>query len=519
MTLNRKKNKVEKDSNITSSTNQVVSETEDMEKINKNSNLCSSLPNNLDIPDIVPARYDTETAEDIEQNEYNKASNELDNNSKHMYMNNYRKMDPIWLQMASNGMAILPCNIHKHSLMNGISSKLPRLMTPQEFITPNVGIVTTTKNGTGRVLGSNINGSNRVVTRISIDKHKDKDKAKGICRTLFTKNVNVGFEGEGKGIDWNHDLFIVDLSYMTYKRFFATRTWYNIAFADRKVEGDHDWCKDTDFMAKFRKLFLKNLVAQAKSRNVPVQNIVFAIDCRHVDNWRVVSSNTYKSTRKESHVKNNFHNFDVFPIVRNELIAEMQNQTGNMMFVHKNLEADDVIALMIKYIRKRKPTYNGSIFIVANDRDYIQICGDKTILIDLDGKAISNLALADGKNAGDYLLAKILIGDCSDNIPPCYFNKDFLANAGIHIKRPYLKCTPSIVQQVMENMDTKQKLIGMMDKCRLRILDSCIQYTAEELTITKNNQLDYNARHMDFEHIPSKYATEINIVFMQCFGF
>ena len=487
-----------------------------------NKDMVRSLPNNLEIPDIIPYNYDMEKQNNDKSTIYTKnmdnikvkvldrveCQEDVESKSKYdistkMYINNYSNMDPIWMQMASNGMAILPYNMQKYKYENGMQSS-NRIIVPKEFITPNIGIVTNYGRTSNNYKQSGIN---------SLEKDGSNN-----CSKLFTKNMNCAFEG--KNIDWKYDLFIVDLSYMTYKRFFATRTWYNIAFSENKVEKDHDWCKDVDFMAKFRKLFFKNLIAQAKSRNVPEQNIVFVIDCRHMDNWRVLSSNTYKSTRKESHIKNNFHNFDIFPIVRNELITDIQKRTGNMMFIHKNLEADDVIALMVKYIRKRKPEYNGSIFIIANDRDYIQICNDKTILIDLDGKAISNLAnIVDGNSAKDYLLAKILMGDISDNITPCYFNRQFLVMAGIHVKRSYLKCTPSIVQQVMENAETRQKIIDMMNKCRLRICDSSIQYTDEEKEITRDNQFDYNARHMDFEHIPSKYASEINIIFMQCMRF
>lgn len=446
--------------------------------------IIGSLPNRLELPDIIPSNlknavptYPLKTQDGIYYNE-----------------------EPVWLQTCANGMVMLPDGL----------KPLPPLYVPSEFISPNSGIINNSILDT--YSGVVINGSQKSTDKVLNDNKKNKSKNK-----LFAENVNTSFMGI-TNIDWTKNIIIVDLSYMTYKRFFATRIWYNNAFADRTITKDHDWCKDNEFMDKFKKLFLKHLIAQAKSRNVPDTNIIFAVDCRHVDNWRVLSSKNYKSTRKESHVKNNFHNFDIFPIVRNELIGNMQTKTGNLMLVHKHLEADDVVALLIKYIRRRRPTYQNSIFIVANDRDYIQICDDKTFLIDLDGKAISTLALSDTCNAKEYLLAKILYGDTSDNIPACYLSKEFLAMAGVNTTRKYLKATTSTVNAVMSNNVTKSRLIGMLDKCRLRIMDSGISFTNDEKNITKDNQFDYNARHMDFEHIPSKYATELNIVFSKCLG-
>lgn len=483
-------------------------------KHNRNRRYMSeSLPNNLDIPDILPDNLRTEInkasvpfkhSRRIDSTNMSNTTVMADSVEPTEAINTDCYAEPMWLQTSANGTVILPDKL----------KPIPPLYIPPEFLAPNVGIITPSP--TYSNVATNVNPQFRS-EESGVSSHKQKTYKK--IPGLFAENVNTAFS-QLTNIDWTKNIIIVDLSYMTYKRFFATRTWYNNAFPERDIPKDHDWCKDEDFMAKFRKLFMKHLIAQGKSRNVPESNIIYAIDCRHVDNWRVKACKKYKSTRKESHIKNNFHNFDVFPIVRNEIIADMQNKTGNIMFVHKHLEADDVIALLVKYIRhRRKPKYDKSIYIVANDRDYIQICNDNTFLIDLDGKAISTLALSDTYTATDYLLAKMLQGDNSDNIPACYFSKEFLALAGIKTSRKHLKATPSAVDGVMKNSTTKQALLALMNKCRVRINDPGISYTNAELTITKDNQFDYNAKHMDFEHIPSKYATELNIVFGKCLRF
>ena len=69
---------------------------------------------------------------------------------------------------------------------------------------------------------------------------------------------------------------------------------------------------------------------------------------------------------------------------------------------HPHLEADDCIALGIRYLRNKKKS-DVPIWIVASDTDYLQICDSKTHLIDLKQKQIDQKHLIEPKiTKADY---------------------------------------------------------------------------------------------------------------------
>lgn len=301
-------------------------------------------------------------------------------------------------------------------------------------------------------------------------------------------------------IDFTKNICLVDLSYLTYTRYFAVRGWYYKAHQSVSVPDDYNWTQDPVFMSKFYNLFTKKLQAICKLKNIPMTNIVFGIDCRHVDNWRTATQTTYKETRKDSHTKNNFHNFDIFPYIRKTVIRSLQEQYGNLVIKHRNLEADDVIALFVKHMDRIQ--YKGQIFILANDKDYVQLCNNQIQLIDLNCKPISSLILGPVMTGQEYLLTKILCGDVSDNIPACYLNRDVVAKIGQKCGRQYLKATPQVVNIIMSNPITKQIMFDYLAACRNP--DPKIAST-EFAWVTKDAQFAANVRMADFQMIPSDH--------------
>jgi 5'-3' exonuclease len=331
-------------------------------------------------------------------------------------------------------------------------------------------------------------------------------------------------------IDWNKNICVVDLSYLTYTRFFGVRDWYQRAFADKQIATDHNWTADTDFMAKFYALFTKKLFAVCRQKLVPTSNIVFAIDCRHNDNWRVLATQSYKETRKDSHAKNNFSNFDIFPYIRRAVIAPLQREFGNLVLKHNNLEADDMVALFVRAARERHMPANPGchIYIMANDRDYIQICDAFVHLIDLNDKPISDQIFAPGTgmDARKFLLRKILCGDTSDNIAGCYFNKDFLVKHGVVCKRPQLKASDKVLAALFSNPTSFAELDRILavvnnyhSSATPSVNDSNQQPSQPEypdnlktaLAVFKDDLFVSNARLVDFANIPVKYATEVQM--------
>lgn len=346
-------------------------------------------------------------------------------------------------------------------------------------------------------------------------------------------NNTGGFQHK---IDWSKNICVVDLSYMTYTRFFGVRDWYQRAYPEKQIPPDHDWTADNDFMDKFYSLFTKKLFAVCRQKLVPTTNIVFAIDCRHCDNWRVLATQSYKETRKESHAKNNFSNFDIFPYIRRAVIAPLQREFGNLVLKHNNLEADDMVALFIRAARERHMPSNPGchIYIMANDRDYIQICDAFVHLIDLNDKPISDQIFGPGTgmDARKFLLRKILCGDVSDNIAGCYFNKDFLVKYGVVCKRPQLKASDKVLAVLFANpesysiLDRLLKLVnGYHSNLPIKTMPDAAALgpvtqvslpnptypddLKAALGILKDDLFVPNAKLVDFANIPVGYVNEV----------
>lgn len=358
-------------------------------------------------------------------------------------------------------------------------------------------------------------------------------------------------------IDWSKPIMLVDFSYLTFSRFFAMRTWYNNAHSEvaKHLSRDYDWCKDPVFMEKYTSTYLNKLLFLCKKKtvNVPRTNIIYVLDCRHNENWRVQTSKGYKGTRAESHERNDFHNFDIFAYTRKTILNAEQATYGSPIFFHPNLEADDMVALLVKYLRRTcaaKYKFNADIFIMANDKDYLQLCEAKTHLYDITYSPISTLVLGNIMSPQDFLLKKILMGDGSDNIVPCYIAKEFLAKHGIPAgNRQQLKCTPDLITKMLNSSGAKSELYGILNACRSLLASmpepeyendnnqSTTQQTSisadtqEDLPVNhiilpsiesssyfKDNQFLYNARVVDFQNIPPRLVNDANKIYDNMFN-
>jgi 5'-3' exonuclease len=84
---------------------------------------------------------------------------------------------------------------------------------------------------------------------------------------------------------------------------------------------------------------------------------------------------------------------------------------------HPRLEADDCIAISVKYIVNKYPEC--TIYIITSDRDYLQLNATNVHLYTLTYKNLADGKTATG-NAINDLKIKILMGDTSDNIPSVF---------------------------------------------------------------------------------------------------
>lgn len=287
--------------------------------------------------------------------------------------------------------------------------------------------------------------------------------------------------------DPSKNIILIDTSYMIFHKFFALRSWYYKAFPDKNIPNDYDWLGDDIFMNKYRKLFFENVVFLCKKKNVNISNIVFAIDCKHSSIWRNREQTTYKETRKESHQKSNFYSYKIFGIVIDEILPIICDKYGCIVLKHNECEADDVVANCVLNLTQNSNndndseiefnleiddlanSYNGRlIYIVATDTDYIQICSQNVILMDMKCRELNDRYLNNFTNNINYLMGKILYGDLSDNIPNCFISKDFLNEKGFqnYSRQPYIKCTKNLVYKIMSNIGIYTHFCNVIEEIR-----------------------------------------------------
>lgn len=319
----------------------------------------------------------------------------------------------------------------------------------------------------------------------------------------------------------------VDVSYLVFYRFYALKKWFSFAHKDIKITDDIKWLDNTLFMDKFEKTLLVTTLLIAKKQKIDPKNIIFAFDCRHKDIWRIKIKppksymvdesnennefNDYKGTRALSHEKQNFTEFKLFDIVKDTLLPPFIQENNNLILEHKNAEADDCIALGIRYIRDKQQKSTVPIWIVASDTDYLQICDEHTHLIDLKKADIAKKHLVDKKiTKKEYLIHKLLVGDVSDNIRACelipssieQLETDYSIKIRKNKTNTY-KITKSIATKLMETHDTFKLIDAFLNEPDIK------KKPVSSLPFLKTNYLIFNQHMIDFRYIPKTIESSI----------
>jgi 5'-3' exonuclease len=334
--------------------------------------------------------------------------------------------------------------------------------------------------------------------------------------------MQLRINGGPHAIDPAQPILLVDFSYLTFTRFFAIKIWYN-ASIDNTKPLDYDWVQDSDFMAKYTETYMTRLFAFCKEKKIPRKNIIFALDCSHKANWRVITSEGYKATRAAAHERQGFHNFDIFEYTRTSILAKEQAIYSYPVFSHPHLEADDIIALLVDYYNTINPM-QAQLYIMASDRDYVQITSNSVHLYDLSKKHISADLLKSPTETGQlFLIRKILMGDVSDNIPPCYISQEFLTQFNIRATRPFMRCKDQLITKLLTNEQARTLLLLILEDARSAVAELPHPEYGEpdamlHMPITiysryfQENRFIYNARIIDFANIPPLLKQEARTI-------
>lgn len=220
----------------------------------------------------------------------------------------------------------------------------------------------------------------------------------------------------------NPTFIFVDGSYYCFYRYFALLQWWKNAYPDEPLEDPY---QNETFVEKFRKTFVDNLVQMPKRLGIHKDHVkaklpsvkpilIVGKDCKREHIWRNDIFKDYKANRVNG-PESGFMGGPFFKMAYEEEL--FQKGGAKAILHHLRLEADDCIAISVKYLLKKYPLCK--IYIITSDRDYLQLNAHNVDLYSLTYKNLTDNKTSTGDAEKD-LKIKIIMGDTSDNIPSVF---------------------------------------------------------------------------------------------------
>ena len=215
-------------------------------------------------------------------------------------------------------------------------------------------------------------------------------------------------------IDKSRPLVLVDTSYTSFYRFFATIRWYSFAFAeefkDIKTNNKYDWSKNQVFIEKYEKMYLDSIIKLIKKKVFDNSNIIFCMDSPKESLWRTQLQCDYKGDRPDLSLKHNFK--PVFEYTYSTMIPKFISNNSKIYSLRvEKMEADDLIAIITMHLKEQ------SIYLVSGDEDFLQLGRDNLTFINY--KVKKPFVLTE-EEAYKSLRSKFILGDSSDCIPSIF---------------------------------------------------------------------------------------------------
>lgn len=211
------------------------------------------------------------------------------------------------------------------------------------------------------------------------------------------------------------NIILVDASYTSFHRFFATLRWFSLAkkdiYKEHKDNNKYDWSKNEIFFEKYKKMYLESIIKLVGNSVYKNSKVVFCMDCPQSEIWRNELTDDYKGGRVDLSKKHNFK--PTFKYTYETLIPHLVKNNKHIFSMKKSkIEGDDIIALCVKYIRIKNP--NLKVYLISGDQDFYQLGYQNLYFCDYKKKEQLQFTREEAKKE---LLLKIINGDCSDNIP------------------------------------------------------------------------------------------------------
>jgi len=208
------------------------------------------------------------------------------------------------------------------------------------------------------------------------------------------------------------NILLIDSSYTSFYRFFATVRWYSFAYKEHyneiKSDVNYDWLSNKIFTDTYSRMYLDSIKKLVKPKIFNNSYLFFCQDDHKCKLWRNKIHENYKEGRQDLTLKFNFK--PVFEYTYKTLIPKFISDFKNIFAIKVEcVEADDIIAVMANLLKNVDiPT-----FIISGDDDFTQLGRKNLYIVDYKTKKIKNLSEEESKKE---LYKKIINGDKSDNI-------------------------------------------------------------------------------------------------------
>ncbi len=162
-------------------------------------------------------------------------------------------------------------------------------------------------------------------------------------------------------------------------------------------------------------------ILQKLVRTTKPDNIIISWDGPDGSRKRKTMDKNYKSGRKPIRLNRAFHNLTEDEEIQNKIwqqsrLIEYLNQMPIVQTMIEQVEADDVIS----YVCNLKHYDGWQKIIVSNDKDFMQLCDEETVLwrpIKDEFLNTNRIIEQTGVHPTNMALARAIIGDTSDNLP------------------------------------------------------------------------------------------------------
>lgn len=287
------------------------------------------------------------------------------------------------------------------------------------------------------------------------------------------------------------NIILIDTSYTSFHRFFATLKWISIVnpelYKEHFNNPNYNWLENDQFLEKYEKMYLTKIQKSVGKKIFNKSLVIFCMDTPKEQLWRTTDLKyNYKADRIDLSLKNNFK--PIFKYTYNNLIPKILENNNNIFKMRiDKLEADDCIGIITKYIEQKYK--NKNVFIMSGDQDFYQLGRNNVFFINYKTKKPLIFTKDQAKNE---LHKKILLGDKSDCIPSI-----FPIKFSIKLKKELIESIEKFELYIKENKDIKNSYINNMKLINFDYIPS--EYKKQVIT--------------EFDNIIKNFLTINNIIF------